>query len=139
MLTLEEFAAAVAARPLDEIPVEHDTEAIISAEFVALAFRRMGMLPNVRRRLSWSRGTLEHEYGAGAIAAPGSPILRRKAPGTATCGGDELQVPHASVHHFLPSAFSSLQTSPPLVFAGGRLTAERLLLLPRVSQSEREA
>ena len=142
VLTLEEFAAAVAARPLDEIPVEHDADAIISAEFVALAFRRMGMLPNLPSRLQRSRITRGGRKAVGererapatttatTTTATTTPILRRQPPGTATCGGAELEVPHKSIHHFLPSTFSSLQTSPPLVFANGQLSSECYLQLP---------
>ena len=51
VLSLQEFSTALASRPIDKIPIEHDLSAIVSGEFVALAFERFGVLSSIKQSM----------------------------------------------------------------------------------------
>lgn len=114
VLTLEEFSKAIARRAKGTIPIEHDLGEIVSAEFVALALRWMGLLPTQRRE---SKRLLLSSLAV-SIHVPQSPIK----------GGQQLKPDTLStVEHFTPTSFSSAQVSPPLVLAGAELGTEHMV------------
>ena len=114
VLTLEEFSKAIARRAKGTIPIEHDLGEIVSAEFVALALRWMGLLPTQRRE---SKRLLLSSLAV-SIHVPQSPIK----------GGQQLKPDTLStVEHFTPASFSSAQVSPPLVLAGAELGTEHMV------------
>lgn len=125
VLTFQEFAAGIAKRPMDHVPVEHDLEGIVAAEFVALALRWMGMLPT-RRPAKRPLPSIQQPQAATTMSAGGGDAAVVRAGGAV---GFVSELHGTTIQFFTPHAFSSLQRMPQLLLASASLDAERVIEL----------
>lgn len=143
VVTLDEFVACLARRPLRKIPVEHDVAMILSGEFIASVYEDLGLLVS---REPPKRNEAAH---AAASAAAGGAIVRAAA---LKAGGESVRVLKArteteieaaqrkgisSFPHFTPMHFASIH-DPPLRLLRGKLEREVLIDAAKPGQQAAE-